>query len=462
MRLPHTIFVAFVCAALSSTTAFAASPGGVDTAFVESRYAEAANRIITRALSDSTAFERLAYMCDTFGPRLSGSKNLENALRWIEKTMKSDGLDNVRSEPVMVPHWVRGSESLVLLEPRRSGLLMLGLGGSIGTPPNGITAEAIVVRDFEELERRRDQARGKIVVYNPPWKGYGRTVQYRTRGAIEAAKAGAVASLIRSVTPVSLQTPHTGMMRYHDSIPKIPHAAITLEDAAMLERMHRRGQKIVLTLRMEAHTLPDAVSHNVLAELRGTEKPDEIIVMGGHIDSWDVGDGAMDDGGGCIAAWQAVKLLKELGLRPRRTIRVVMWTNEENGMRGGLEYFDAHKEEVSKHLLAIESDAGVFKPRGFGLSGNDTIRAVVKAVARLLNSIDAGEITDHGGGVDISPLMRAGVPGMGLRVHGEKYFWYHHSPADTVDKLDPHEMNLCVAALAVMAYVVADLPESWF
>ncbi len=462
MRLSHTIFLVLTWAALFTNSAFSTSPGGADTAFVASRYSEAAHRIITRALSDSAAFERLAYMCDTFGPRLSGSENLERALRWIEKTMKNDGLDNVHSEPVMVPHWVRGKESLLLLEPRRYDMPMLGLGGSIATPPEGITAEAIVVNTFEELERRSEEARGKIVVYNPPWDGYGRTVRYRTRGAIEAAKAGAVASLIRSVTPVSLQTPHTGMMRYHDSIPKIPHAAITVEDAAMLERMHRRGQKIVLTLRMEAKTLPDAVSHNVVAELRGTERPDEIIVMGGHIDSWDVGEGAMDDGGGCIAAWQAVKLLKDLGLRPRRTIRVVMWTNEENGMRGGLGYFDAHKDEVSKHLLAIESDAGVFKPRGFGLSGNDTIRSVVNAVARLLNSIDAGEITERGGGVDISPLMRAGVPGMGLRVHGEKYFWYHHSPADTIDKLDPRDMNLCVATLAVMAYVVADLPETWF
>jgi carboxypeptidase Q len=210
---------------------------------------------------------------------------------------------------------------------------------------------------------------------------------------------------------------------------------------------------------MAAETLPDAPSRNVIGELRGSERPDEVVVMGGHIDSWDVGRGAMDDAGGVVAAWQALRVLKALGLRPRRTIRVVGWTNEENGLRGGAAYRDAHRSAVPQHVLAIESDAGVFRPLGFGFTGSDSAYALVRQIGRLLERIGAGEIQRGGGGADIGPIMALGVPGMGLNVDGTKYFWYHHTDADTVDKLDPREVALCVATLAVMAYVVADMPE---
>jgi carboxypeptidase Q len=210
---------------------------------------------------------------------------------------------------------------------------------------------------------------------------------------------------------------------------------------------------------MSARTLPDAPSRNVVAEVVGREKPDEVVVLGGHIDSWDVGQGAMDDGGGSVAAWEAVRLMQRLGLRPRRTVRVVLWTNEENGLRGGNGYRDAHADDVARHILAIESDAGVFKPTGFGFTGSDEAFAIVQEAGKLLERIGAGAITRGGGGADIGPLMALGVPGMGLQVDGTRYFWYHHTEADTIDKLDPHEMALCTAAMAVMAFVVADLAE---
>jgi carboxypeptidase Q len=223
--------------------------------------------------------------------------------------------------------------------------------------------------------------------------------------------------------------------------------------------MQDRGERVVVRLMMEADTLPDRLSRNPVGELVGRERPGEVVVLGGHIDSWDVGQGAMDDAGGVVAAWEAVRLLKRLGLTPRRTIRVVGWTNEENGLRGGTAYRDTHRDALDRHVLAIESDAGVFTPHGFGFTGSDSAYALVRQVGALLEGIGAGQITRGGGGADIGPIMREGVPGMGLDVDGTRYFGYHHSDGDTLDKLDPREMNLCVAALAVMAYVVADLPE---
>jgi carboxypeptidase Q len=422
-------------------------------------YRADADRLIDAALADSAAWDRLAELVDGFGHRLSGSESLERAIDWILAEMEADGLENVRGEPVMVPKWVRGEESVRLVEPREAELAMLGLGGSVATPDGGITAEVLVVSSFEELDERAAEARGKIVLFDVPFTSYGQTVRYRTDGAVAAARAGAVASLIRSVASYSMNSPHTGMMLYQDGVERIPHAAITVEDAMMLHRMQDRGERIVVRLEMDARSEGDVPSRNVVAELRGSELPDEVVVLGGHIDSWDVGQGAMDDAGGSVAAWEAVRLMKALGLRPRRTVRVVLWTNEENGLRGGNAYRDAHEDDLDDHVLAIESDSGVFDPIGFGFTGSDAAFEIVSAVGRLLQRIDAGEITRGGGGADIGPIMREGVPGMGLRVDGERYFWYHHSEADTLDKLDAREVALCTAALAVMAYVVADLPQ---
>jgi carboxypeptidase Q len=421
------------------------------------RYRAAADRIIDAALADSAAYARLTELVDRFGPRFSGTDNLERALDWVLEEMRRDGLARVRGEPVQVPVWVRGQESAELLEPRYRRLPMLGLGGSVGTDSAGITAEVLVVSSFEELAAREREARGKIVLFDVPFTTYGETVRYRGAGAVAAARAGAVASLIRSVTPVSQQSPHTGAMNYADTAPRIPHAALTVEDAMLLHRMQDRGDPVVVRLRMGARTLPDRESRNVMGELPGRERPDEVVVLGGHIDSWDVGQGAMDDGGGVVAAWEAVRLLQRLGLRPRRTVRVVGWVNEENGLRGGNAYRDAHQGE--RHVLAIETDAGVFAPHGFGFQGSDSAYALVQRLGPLLERTGATTITRGGGGADIGPIMRDGVPGMGLNVDGTRYFWYHHSDGDTIDKLDPREMALCVATLALMAYVVADMVE---
>jgi carboxypeptidase Q len=424
-------------------------------------YRTAAARIIGAALTSDRAYSRLAHLTDHIGNRLSGSKDLERAIEWAVAEMKRDGLDNVRAEKVMVPHWVRGEESLEMLTPVSRKLQMLGLGNSVGTPPEGVSAEAVVVRDFAELERLGERVRGKIVVYNAPFKSYGETVLYRHQGASRAAHYGAVAALVRSITPVSLQTPHTGGMAYDANQPKIPTAAITIEVAEFLQRMNDRGDHPTLRLKMEAKFLADAESANVIAELKGSEKPDEVVLIGGHFDSWDVGQGAHDDGGGCIVAWEAARLLKELGLRPRRTIRVVLYTNEENGLRGGTAYRDAYRADIPKHILAIESDSGVFRPEGFGLDATAPrqARANLQEIAKLLSGIGSDRIAEDGGGADIGPIVHEGVIGASLDVDGAHYFDIHHTQADTFDKVNPRELALCVATMAVMAYTVADLPS---
>jgi carboxypeptidase Q len=427
-------------------------------------YRERAARIIGAALTSDMAYRRLAWLTDRIGNRLSGSESLERAVEWAVAEMKRDRLDNVRAEKVMVPHWVRGAESLELVSPVRKNLPMLGLGNSVGTPPEGLTAEAVVVRNFDELEALGEKLRGRIVVYNVPFTNYGATVAYRGGGPSRAAKYGAVAAIVRSVTPVSLQSPHTGALRYdadHPEIPKIPAAAVTIEGAELLQRMQERGEHPQLHLKMEAKFLPDAESANVVAEIKGREKPDEVVVVGGHLDSWDVGQGAQDDGGGVIVSWETVRLLKELGLRPRRTIRVVLFTNEENGVRGGNGYRDAHKSEMANHVLAIESDSGVFRPTGFGLDEKATpqARADFVEIAKLLSGIRADRIAPDGEGTDIGPMMKEGVTGASLDVDGTHYFDIHHTQADTFDKVNPQELAACVAAMAVMAYVVADMPD---
>lgn len=432
------------------------TPVSVRPQDIANQYRADANRLIDAALANHDAYTRLGELVDLFGHRVSGSVALEQAIDWIIEQMEADGLDNVRGDMVMVPHWVRGEESLEMTLPRPRVLPMLGLGGSIATPPGGIRAEVLVVSSFDELERRAEEAQGKIVLFDVPFTNYGATVQYRRQGAIAAARAGAAASIIRSVTPYSQQTPHTGNMNYAEGVRRIPHAAITVEDAEMLHRMQDRGERVELLLKMNAQMLPDAPSRNVMAEITGWEFPNEIIVLGGHIDSWDVGQGAMDDAGGVVAAWEAVRLMKKLGLRPRRTVRVVGWTSEENGGPGGSEYARMHADE--DHVLAMESDGGVFKPLGYGFTGSDAAFEMITEIGTLLDRIGAGRITRGGGGADIRPLMQTGVPGMGFSVDGTRYFWYHHTDSDTLDKLDPDEVALCVATFAVMAYVVADMP----
>ncbi len=451
-----------VACALMLWTA-AASSADAQTSSVES-YRETAQRIIEAARGDAFAWNRLAEMTDTFGHRLSGSPGLEAALRWSAEELRKDGLESVRLEKVMVPRWVRGRESVEIVEPFPSPLVMLGLGNSVGTPAEGISAEVVIVKSFEELEKKAAQVKDRIVFYNVEYTSYGETVRYRGAGASRAAKLGAVGMLLRSVGPIGLRTPHTGALRYESDAPKIPAAAITVEDANRLQRIHDRGRRIVVRLKMEAQFLPDAESANVIGEIRGREKPEEIVLVGGHMDSWDAATGAMDDGGGVIATWEALRVIKKLGLRPRRTLRFVGFTNEENGGRGGQAYRDQHKDELAKHVVAIESDNGAFRLRGFGFTGPAAGRAQVEEIAKLLEPLAATEIGPGGGGADIAPLAQAAiaaglvVPTMSPIVEGSRYFIYHHTPADTVERLDPRDIASVVAGVAVMAYVIADLP----
>ena len=420
---------------------------------------DAASRLLGEALASDFAWQRLAELGDTFGHRLSGSKALEDAIDWAVAQMKKDGLDNVRKEPVKVPHWVRGKESLEIVAPYPSALVMLGLGNSVGTPADGVEAELLVVRNFDELDAAGPKVKGKIVLFNVPFTTYGETVRYRGAGPSRAATLGALAAVVRSVGPPGLRTPHTGALTYDANAPKIPAAAVTTEDADRLQRMSDRGTTVRLRLKMEAQMLPDSDSFNVVGEIRGRELPDEVIVLGGHFDSWDVGTGSTDDGGGTIVSWEALRLMKKLNLRPRRTVRVVLYTNEENGLRGGNAYRDRYRDQLANHVMMMESDSGVFRPTGFGFTGSAAARAKIEGIATLLRGIQAGRISPAGGGADIGPSVEAGkIPSMSLEVDGN-YFLLHHTPADTVDKIDPMDMARASGAIAVMAYVIADMPE---
>jgi len=422
-------------------------------------YHDAAARIIGEAMSSTFAWDRLALLGDTFGHRLSGSKGLEDAIQWAVAEMNKDGLENVHTEPVKVPHWVRGQESAEITSPRQRPLVMLGLGNSVGTPADGIEADVLVVRSFEDLDAHGDRVKGRIVLYNVPFTNYNETVQFRGNGASRAAALGALAALVRSVGPAGLRLPHTGALRYADGVRQIPAAALSTEDADLLQRMQDRGTTPRVRLRMDAKFLPDADSFNVVGELRGRERPEEVVVVGGHIDSWDVGTGSTDDGGGCVVTWEALRIMKKLNLRPRRTVRVVLWTNEENGTRGANAYRDLYRDQLSNHVLMLESDSGVLRPSSFGFTGSDAARTRIKEIAGLLRGIQIDRIGSPGEGADIGPSVQAAnIPSMSLEADGN-YFLIHHTPADTIDKIDPIDMSRASAAVAVMAYVVAEMPE---
>lgn len=456
---------------------------------VSEKYHDAATKLISMAQQDEEGLDRLEYLCDRIGNRVSGSASLEKAIDWAVAEMKKAGFENVQKIPVKVPHWVRGHESAVLVSPSDRSLHMLGLGDSVGTGNAGITADVVAVSSFEEMAALdKSKIAGKIVLFNAPFVSYGQTVMYRTGGASRAAALGAVAVLVRSITPLSLRSPHTGVMIYEPHAPKIPAAALSVEDAESLARLYKRGVPVRVKLTMEAKMLPDADSFDVIGEIRGSEKPEEIVVLGGHIDSWDIGQGAQDDGSGIMAAMQAVSLIKKAGLRPRRTVRVAFWTNEENGGAGGIAYAKWAANAAKTHVAAIEMDGGAEKPTGFGFGSGgpgggrrralppgaptpapeappatpattDAAFARVVEIGKLLEPIQAGAIRRGGGGSDIGPLMQAGVPGFGMATVGTHYFDWHHTDADTFDKINRQDFKNCSAALAVMSFVLADMPE---
>lgn len=432
-------------------------------------YRAPAGALLGAALVDEEGWDKLTYLTTVIGHRLSGSKQLEEAIAWAAERARTEGF-RVTLQPVKVPHWVRGRESAEVVAPIHRPLEILGLGSSVATPKGGVEAPVVVVESFEELEALpRSAVEGKIVAYAVPWNGYGKTVQYRVHGASRAAKLGAIAVLVRSATGRSLNSPHTGNLRYDPEQPKIPAAAMTVETAEWLKQMEALGREVRVRLEMEAQTLPDADSANVILEIEGREKPEEIVVMGGHYDSWDVGHGAHDDGAPCMAAWQALRLVQKLGLKPRRTLRVVLWTNEENGVAGGKLYREALGDQVRRHVAAIEMDGGAERPVGFGLSikGEEAdlpnpeyqkALATLREIASLFAAIHGDAVTTDGGGVDIGPLMAEGVPGLHLDTVHEHYFDWHHSEADTLDKVDLQDFRRAVGMLAVMGYVLADMP----
>jgi Zn-dependent M28 family amino/carboxypeptidase len=427
------------------------------------KYDSLAHLIVREALGSNNAYALLHDLISTAGHRLSGSEGEAKAVRWAKQTMERLGFDHVRLEPVMVPKWVRGNiEEAILLLPdgKREQLSVTALGGSVATPPNGVTAEVVEVQSFDELKNLGKTADGKIIFFNRPmdrtlfntFAAYGGAVNQRSAGAIFAAHAGGVAVLVRSMTTRLDDVPHTGTMGYADTVKKIPGAALSTKAAERLSRLLKQGQKVRVQLRLSAATFPDVESANVVGELRGTEKPEEIIVIGGHLDSWDKGHGAHDDGAGCIHAIEALRILKKLGLQPKRTIRAVMFANEENGLRGGIAY--AEKDRPGeKHIAAIESDQGGFAPRAFGIS--DPAYEKVSAWAPVFRRIGIDRVQRGGGGADIGPLMRKGVPGMSLIVEAHRYFDYHHSDKDTIDKVNERELALGAAAMAVLSFMIA-------
>jgi carboxypeptidase Q len=458
----RVVFTASALLSLISLAAFSrdAEPAGSSpSAWLEAHRLNA-ERLMKEAQTDHFAWNRLAELTDTYGNRLAGSPNLARAIAWAVESMKKDGLENVRAEKVMVPRWLRGAESAEIVDPPRHPIAMLGLGGSVATPPAGIEADVIVVKSYDELNRRSAEIKGKIVLYNAVYTNYGQTNQYRTGGASAAARHGAVASLVRAIGPTGLRTPHTGGMTYAAGVPRIPAAAVAAEDAERLQRLADRGLRVRVRLRMEARFEADVESANVIGEIRGSEFPDEVVLVGGHFDSWDVGAGASDDGVGCVVTWDAARLMLKLGIRPRRTVRVVLFTNEENGLRGGTGYRDAYLKQAEQHVLAIESDSGVFAPSRLGFTGSAEAQRVMREIATLLEPLGLQHLGPGGGGADIGPIAQAGkVPMLAYQGDSARYFTIHHTPADTIDRIAPEEVSKAAAALAVVTYVVADSQE---
>jgi len=432
-------------------------------------YQQIAEQITKAALRDGQAYQMLAELT-AVGPRLSGSSQAAAAVELTRHMMQRLEFANVRLQLVMVPHWVRGpiEEAMILNSPAMGNvpLSICALGGSIATSEMGIVAEVLEVKSFEELRALGKKASGKIIFFNRPFDpalfntfaGYGGAVNQRGSGAIEAAKAGGVAALVRSMTPSLDDFPHTGGMRYDANVPKVPAAAISTLDAELLSKVIAQDKNVTVRLRLTCQTLPDAPSANVMGEIIGAEKPEEIIVIGGHLDSWDKGTGAHDDGAGCVQSIEAVRLLKALDLKPKRTIRAVMFMNEENGLRGGIEYARAAKENNEKHVAALESDSGGFAPRGFSVEGDSLSWQKIAAWRSIFESLGAERITRGGSGADISVLVRDGVLGLGFVPEGHRYFDYHHSDNDTLDKVNPRELELGAAAMAIMAYLIS---EEW-
>jgi carboxypeptidase Q len=433
-------------------------------------------RLEEAALTSDYAYRQIAHLSNNIGPRLSGSVQAEKAVEFVAGEMKAQGLE-VQLEKVMVPHWVRGAETAAQVEfpgqaeKTTQKIVLTALGGSVATPPEGITAEVVVVRDFEELKSLgKEKVAGKIVVFNHPYdkemaatghggEAYGQGVVYREDGASAAARLGAVAALIRSVGGEAYRLPHTGVMRYAKDATKIPTAAVTEEDAELMAALVPEGT-VRMHLILTPQTLPEAPSANVIADLKGSKYPEQVVIVSGHLDSWDLGTGAIDDGAGVAVAMQTAQLVRQLRLRPERTIRVIAWMNEENGTHGGKAYAKDHAGEIANHFAAIETDLGADHPIGINVAGKPDLKLFVKPIAELLEKSGAGVVAVRDEvGADISSLTKLGVPSFSPIQESRFYFNYHHTAADTLDKIDPHHLAETAAINAVLAYALANFEQ---
>ena len=429
-------------------------------------YGALAGGLLRTGLGRLGAYGMLERLTSRAGHRLSGSAGADTAVALAKRLMEERGFSNVHLEQIMVPRWERGRTEKAFLEvsgEKRTSLAVCALGGSIATPAGGITGGVVEVRSFEELERLGTAGAGKIIFFNRPmdpallntFEAYGGAVDQRSRGAIQGAKSGGVAVLVRSMTLAVDGVPHTGGMGYQEGVKKIPAAAISTRDAEKLSALIRKGTSLRVTLMLSCRTLPDVPSANVVGEITGTEKPGDVVVVGGHLDAWDKGTGAHDDGAGCVQAIEALDLLRTMGLKPVRTIRAVMFMNEENGLRGGRGYVADPLRRGEEHTAVIESDAGGFAPRGFYVDADSAVRAEVFRWKPVMEKVNAGRLLAGRSGVDVSPMVATGVPGFGLDPENHRYFDYHHSDKDTPDKVNPRELEMGAIAEALLAYIIA-------
>ena len=431
-----------------------------DSAFIDEIYDE--------ALSNGESYKWLDYLSNQIGGRLSGSINYDRSVKWGKEELDMIDIDSVWLQPVMIPKWVRGAPEYAHIESSPGNTISVpiaALGGSISTPSIGISANVIEVKNFNELKMiGKDSIRGKIIFYNRPmdptlintFQAYGGSVNQRTQGAVEAAKLGAIGVIVRSMTTSLDDYPHTGSM-YYEGLSlnqRIPAAAISTNGAELLSSMLSLNPNIKFFFRQNSKNFPDVLSHNVIAQINGSEKPDEIIVIGGHLDSWDLGDGSHDDGAGIVQSMEVLRILKDLNYSPKRTIRVVLFANEENGLRGGTKYAEEAILNNEKHFFALESDAGGFTPRGFSFDTSEKEFKTIKKFENLFIKYGMDNFFIGGSGADIGPLKNGEVILAGLRPDTQRYFDYHHAASDTFDKINKRELELGAAAMTALVYLL--------
>lgn len=433
-------------------------------------------RLQQAALNSDYAYRQVAHLSDNIGPRLSGSAQAAKAVEYVASELKAIGCE-VQLERVMVPHWVRGEETGALVqwpgqaEKTTQKIVLCALGGSVATPKEGVIAEVVAVKNFDELKAMpRDNVAGKIVLFNYPFdqriaaegrggEAYGEAVVYRSDGPSAAARQGAVACLIRSVGGADYRIPHTGQTKYADDAPKIPAGAVTSEDADLIVDLVKQGpvkMKLVLT----QQTLPNVESANVIGDTKGSEHPEQVVIVSGHLDSWDLGTGAIDDGAGVAVSMEAANLIQKLHLKPKRTIRVIAWMNEENGLAGSKQYAKDHEKDWANHFATMETDGGAGHPIGINIKAKPEAKAMLKAVSSILQESGAGmlSLAEHAG-ADIEPMEKAGVPAFAPIQDSRFYFNYHHTAADTLDKIVPKELAENSAVVAVLAYAMANCEQ---